>query len=85
MYPSNENLDNALEYSLTLVALLTELKTRRSKDITHKALIWELVHKGKFKGRISEVDCSCGEKTIYKVPLRLISDFECKKASHGKV
>lgn len=31
------------------------------------------------KGVIVSVLCSCGEFTKYKVPLRLISDFECPK------
>lgn len=35
---------------------------------------------------ILAVTCSCGEKTVYKVPLNTLEDFKCPKGeSHRKV
>ena len=76
-YLSDAQLDVTISISEQTTIFLKELKERRSKD--HKVQGAEAITKGKNKGKICRVKCSCGELTNYRVPLDSLSDFECPK------
>lgn len=45
------------------------------KSLDRHVPVSHVVH----KGYITAVECSCGETTKYKVPLKIIEDFNCPK------
>jgi hypothetical protein len=82
---SDDHLNIAILMAEQHLSFLKELKLRRKSDKVfsegmkppHEAIKIRTI---KRTGRICSVTCSCGEKTLYRVPLNDISDFECPRS-----
>jgi hypothetical protein len=74
---SDEELNNLINKTEEYLSLLIELKQFRSRE-NHKPSGW-VRKSGKPEGRVTQVTCSCGHTTKYKVPLTTLDDFECPR------
>lgn len=81
-FTTGKNREIVLEHHCELFILLNELKSCREKCELHTVKSAY----GLLNGAVYKIECSCGEITNYKVPLRSVSDFECpkRKVTHAR-
>lgn len=84
MYPTDGDIDYAIEFHSKIVMMLTEVKEKRIKEIENsntvklepKHFVVGAVHV-KDSDKIHTVKCNCGRVTKYRKPLKTLEDFEC--------